>query len=143
RELAHRERPSLKQTIIGDELAKPRVAAQPRAGQRHMRLELLRFGRDARAHHSRFDLIAQVKERRLPLDANPDRAHAIVVAEQVYAAQLQLKAGGAYGRKREVDILETRFVPFSDKAQGDVQVLRLDPARVGQAAAELGNAILN
>src|ERR1044071_8356112 len=78
-----------------------------------MRLELLRFRPDARAHDSRFDLIAQVK------------------------------GGGAYGRKCEVDILETRFVHLADKAQGDVQVLRLDPARVGQAAAELGNAILN
>jgi hypothetical protein len=47
---------------------------------------------------------------------------------------LTVKRGRGF-RERGVDVMELPAVDFADEAQGDVEILRGDPARARQAAA--------
>src|SRR3546814_5292310 len=74
------------------------------------------------------------------LDADPHRAQPSPVAEVADPRERQGKARQMNAGKGGVDVLGMMTLHLADEAQGQVQVLRRDPARAGQAVAEVAQA---
>src|SRR3546814_14926281 len=71
---------------------------------------------------------------------SPHRAQPSPVAEVADPRERQGKARQMNAGKGGVDVLGMMTLHIADEAQGQVQVLRRDPARAGQAVAEVGQA---
>src|SRR5260221_2400051 len=105
---------------------------QPR--QADMRAVASRVRREADTHHRRLDLVAQMKERGVALDADPKEARRIA-AEMPGAGQRPAGAGPAYPGERRGDVARRALVDLADEAQRQMHIAGIDPARALDAGA--------
>src|SRR5689334_12976365 len=117
---------------VSAELVEHRIA-QPR--QRHMRRITSPLGFEPEADQRLLDLVAQLRERRVALDTDPQRVR-LVAAEHTGAGQLEREPARFQPRQRLVDIAGQPLVDLTDKSQGQVQITGIDPLRAADAGAQ-------
>src|SRR5205807_4631792 len=92
RKALHRDRSEPRQLMALHERAQAvgRRAAEARQG--HVRRELAAFGLEPEAHQRRLDAVAQLHQRRVLVDADPQHARLLALAELSDAAELKIEA---------------------------------------------------
>jgi hypothetical protein len=103
-------------------------------------LELARLRRQAGADHGLLDLLLQAHQLGIGFDPDPEGAQFAPIAEVSDAVQSKIETGALDLRQGIVHVRRRQVVHFAEKAQGEVQVLGLHPARAGQAVGEPGEA---
>src|SRR5258706_11605882 len=114
----------------------------PQARERDMGRELARLGFQADALQGRLDLLLQMEQRFVGLDARPERSRDLA-AEFARAGKLEHERRSAETDERIVDVMRHVLVDLADEAQGQVHLILGHPARARNAALKMGKSIPN
>ena len=104
--------------------------------QRHMRQEFAFVRRQARTHHRRFDLIVKKIERIRALYPDMDQSGGTRRSEIAHSFQAKFERRRFDGFQRQIDIVSQAFFDIADESQGEVHILRLNPASARNSAGK-------
>ncbi len=141
REAVGDERPGPEPLMRLDELPDPRRRRAVQPGQGDMRLELPPLGSESGTDRRRLDLFVQMTDGVSGVDSDPDHAGLAAALEAADPGQPDRKGGGCDLVEEAVQVLGPVVVDLADEAQGNVQALGPDPARLRQARAQDGQPV--
>jgi hypothetical protein len=78
----------------------------------------------------------KMQQRRLLLDAGPDRLDPIAAGEMADPGETQLETRRADIGQRGIDIVHVAAIDVAEEAERDVEILRRHPAGAGEPAAK-------